>query len=114
MAIFEYDKPSFTDYALISAPIRVDESLPSTDLTVAGALEKIPEQDRASYSALYKWFEENSGTIGSRMLGERLPGVEFPPFRPTGNSHPVKKEIRCIGHAYQKSLYGDGGVRRSW
>ena len=108
MAIFEYDKPNFTDYALISAPIRVDESLPSTDLTVAGALEKIPEQDRASYSALYKWFEENSGTIGSRMLGERLPGVEFPHSAQRGIHTPSKRKYAASVTLTKKSLYGDG------
>ena len=44
---------------------------------MARALARIPQEDRRSYAALCKWFQQNAGVVGSRHLGELLPGVDF-------------------------------------
>ncbi len=108
MSIFDDNIPTTIDYALISAPIRVDGSLPNTDLTVSRALSKIPDEDRESYRALYRWFEENSGTIGPRLLGTRLPGVGFPHSAQRGIHTPSKRKYAATVTLTKKSSYGDG------
>ena len=108
MAIFNVNIPTAVDYALISAPIRVDDKLSSTDLTIERALSKIPDKDRASYRALYRWFEDNSETIGPRLLGQRLPGVDFPHSAQRGIHTPSKRKYAATVTLTKKSFYGDG------
>lgn len=57
------------------ARLTVDDYLPLVDLTVERALELLPAQMRDNYGAAYEWFMGHSGTVGSRMWGERIPGV---------------------------------------
>ncbi len=108
MALFDTDIPTAIDYALISAPVRVDDELPDTDLTVSRALSKIPSGDRENYRALYRWFEENSGTVGSRFLGQRLPGVGFPHSAQRGIHTPSKRKYAATVTLTKNSSYVDG------
>ena len=108
MSIFDDDIPTTIDYALVSGPIRVNDNLASSDLTVDRALSKIPNADRESYAALYRLFENNSETIGSRHFGERLPGVAFPHAAQRGIHTPSQKRYAATVTLTKKSLYSDG------
>lgn len=56
---------------------RAEDTLRDVDLTVERALTLIDPARRKDYEAAYRWFMDQSGTIGSRLYGkgQRLPGV---------------------------------------
>lgn len=55
--------------------IRTD-ALALEDLSITRALTFIPEPAKHNFRIMYQWFIDNSGTIGPRLHGERLPGVD--------------------------------------
>ncbi len=63
-------------FSSLEGKATVDDFLPWTDLTVERATSVLPEAIRDNYGATYQWFMDHSGTVGSRMWGERIPGVD--------------------------------------
>ena len=61
---------------------------------MARALARIPQENRRSYAALCKWFQQNAGVVGSRHLGELLPGVDF--------KHAAQRGIHAPARAVRK------------
>lgn len=55
--------------------LRPDTALRASGLSVRRALGLIAEGSRANYQAAWNWFLANSGKVGKRLYGERLPGV---------------------------------------
>ena len=102
--------PSRVVYASVSRlPVRVDDYMPYTDLSIKRALAKIPQQDRESYANLYRWFEDGTGEIGSRHLGELLPGVGFKHAAQRGIHAPSGRRYAATVTVKQGSLYSSGG-----
>lgn len=61
---------------LASRVVTVDDYLPLSGLSVERAVAALPQNLQANFSVAWNWFMDKSGTIGSRMLGERIPGVD--------------------------------------
>lgn len=70
------NKPDEGGLYLIEAPKKVNDSLFGVDLSVDRALSLMNDSDKRNYGAMYNWFMSQSGSIGSRLFGERLPGVD--------------------------------------
>ena len=113
--VFEIDSSESRriDYGYVANPVRVDEYLGQTDLTVSNALLRIDsEEDRASYAALYQWFEDNTATTGTRHFGERLPGVSFAHAAQRGIHTPSGRKYAVSITVKHNSIYSkdDGGM----
>lgn len=106
------DKSSGYDYAAEQLSLHVDDFIPEADLSVARALARIPQEDRHSYAALYKWFQQNTGVVGSRHLGELLPGVDFKHAAQRGIHAPAGREFAATVTVKRNSLYDAGSDGR--
>jgi hypothetical protein len=95
-------------YGIEQLPLRVDDFIPETDLSIAQALARIPEADRQSYAALYSWFQQNTGTVGSRFTGKRLPGVAFAHAAQRGIHAPSQRDYAVTVTVKRNSLYESG------
>lgn len=70
------NKPDKGGLYLVEAPYKVNDGLFDVDLSVDRALSLMNESDKRNYGAMYDWFMAESGSIGSRLFGKRLPGVD--------------------------------------
>ena len=90
------------------SPLRVDDFIPEADLSIAHALARIPQPDRPSYEALWRWFQQRTGTVGSRHMGEYLPGVGFKHAAQRGIHAPSGRDYAATVTVKRGSLYGAG------
>lgn len=88
-------------------PLCVDDFIPETDLTVARALDRIPQADRQSYAPLYQWFQVKTGIVGSRHMGELLPGIAFKHAAQRGTHAPTNRDFAATVTVRHNSLYED-------
>lgn len=108
---YAWDGIAELEYADPQRPLRVDDFIPSEDLSVERALAHIPAADRDGYAALYRWFEENSETTGSRLYGKRLPDVAFAHAAQRGIHAPAGREFAVSITAKRGSMYESDGQR---
>ena len=94
---------------LSSHAVTVDDFLPLTDLSVERAIDALPDDLRTNYSVAWNWFMDNSGTRGSRMYGERIPGVSenFALSAQRGIHVPAKTGIAVSVTVAQGSMYSE-------
>ena len=95
------------DYATSSRVLRLDDYLPLTGLSLERAAAALPENLRHNYVTAWDWFMQHSGTVGSRMLGKRIPGVsdDFPISAQRGIHVPAKTGIAVSVTVSHGSIY---------
>lgn len=88
-------------------------ALPNKDLTIEKALAQISKKMRHNYKAMYDWFIEGTDLkASSRLLGERLPGVDpnFTHCAQRGIHTPSKQRYAASITIRSKSIYSDGDL----
>lgn len=87
--------------------LTVDDYLPLSSLSIARAVSMLPENLRSNYEIAWRWFMDMSGTIGSRMLGKRIPGTseDFAISAQRGIHVPSKTGIALSITVVSRSIY---------
>lgn len=84
------------------------------NLSFEQALSVLPENVRNDYKVTYKWFIENSGTVGKSLLGEHLPGTTegFKTSAQRGIHVPANQDFALSIRVTSKSIYSNDQPRR--
>ena len=92
---------------LSSRVLTVDDYLPLSGLSLDRAVSVLPEPLRNNFETAWRWFMAKSGTVGSRMLGKRIPGVssDFPISAQRGIHVPSKSGFALSVTAVRGSIY---------
>lgn len=95
-----------TSSEIVYAYIKLDDGLDEIDLSIERALDLMKGPVRHNYEMMYRWFVENTGTIGTRMHGKRLPGVdkEFAHSAMRGIHAPNGKWFEQTGKQYAATV----------
>ncbi|MBR0403991.1 MAG: hypothetical protein IJI68_02140, partial [Eggerthellaceae bacterium] len=84
------------------------------NLTFGQALAILPEGVRNDYKVTYKWFIENSGTVGKTLLGQHLEGTSegFKTSAQRGIHVPANQDFALSIRVNRKSIYSNDQPRR--
>lgn len=95
-----------TSSQIAYAYVRLDDSLGGVDLSIERALGLLKEPVRHNYEMMYRWFVENTGTVGTRMHGKRLPDVDegFAHGAMRGIHAPSEKWFEKTGKQYAATV----------
>lgn len=91
--VFNSKQEPRIDYALTAFPVSASDLLYDVDLTLDRAIGHIPEERKADYWNMWRWFAEGgqTGELGSRRLGKLLPGVGIPHAAQRGIHVPARQ-----------------------